>query len=64
MYSAPSNPVTQSVIPVAEKLDDSNYLHWRHHVEPVIKRINYSISSSILSFRLAISWRMIVLQIM
>jgi len=22
---------------IAEKLDDSNYLHWRQHVEPVIK---------------------------
>ena len=38
MASVPSNPVSQ-LFPntIAEKLDDSNYLHWRQHVEPVIK---------------------------
>ena len=38
MASAPSNLVFQSFPnTVAEKLDDSNYLHWRQHVEPVIE---------------------------
>ena len=38
MASTPSNSVPQSFPNfVAEKLDDSNYLHWRQHVEPVIK---------------------------
>jgi len=38
MASAPSNSVSQSFSnSIAEKLDDSNYLHWRQHVEPVIK---------------------------
>ena len=38
MASAPSNLISQSFPnSIAEKLDDSNYLHWRQHVEPVIK---------------------------
>jgi len=32
VFSSHSFPTT-----IAEKLDDSNYLHWRQHVEPVIK---------------------------
>ena len=38
MASAMSNLISQ-LFPnsIAEKLDDSNYLHWRQHVEPVIK---------------------------
>ena len=31
-FSSHSFPAT-----IAEKLDDSNYLHWRQHVEPIIK---------------------------
>jgi len=38
MASAPSSSVPQSFPNfVTEKLDDSNYLHWRQHVELVIK---------------------------
>jgi len=38
MASTPSNLVSQSFPnSIAEKLDDSNYLHWRQHVELVIK---------------------------
>jgi len=38
MASAPSSLVPQSFPnSLAEKLDDSNYLHWHQHVEPVIK---------------------------
>ena len=38
MASAPANSVPQSFPnSIAEKLDDSNYLHWRQHVEPIIK---------------------------
>jgi len=38
MVFAPTSSVPQSFSnSVAEKLDDSNYLHWRQHVEPVIK---------------------------
>ena len=38
MASTPSNFISQ-LFPnsIAEKLDDLNYLHWRQHVEPVIK---------------------------
>ena len=38
MASAPSSSIPQSFPnSVAEKLDNSNYLHRRQHVEPVIK---------------------------
>ncbi|KAL5127107.1 Retrovirus-related Pol polyprotein from transposon RE2 [Glycine soja] len=38
MASTPSSSVPQSFPNfVAEKLDDSNYLHWRQHVKPIIK---------------------------
>jgi len=38
MASTPSNSIPQSFPnSVAEKLDDSNYLHCCQHVEPVIK---------------------------
>jgi len=37
MAFAPPNSVSQSFPnSVAEKLDDSNYLHWRQHIEPMI----------------------------
>jgi len=38
MTSALSNLISQSFPnSVGEKLDDSNYLHWRQHIEPMIK---------------------------
>ena len=38
MAFAPSNSVSQSFPnSIAEKLDDSNYLHWHQHIVPVIK---------------------------
>jgi len=54
MASAPSNSVSQSFPnSIAEKLDDSNYLHWCQHVEPVIKshRLQYFVVNPVVPHR-------------
>ena len=64
MASTPSSSVPQSFSNfVPEKLDDSNYLHWRQHDEPVIKSHRLQRFVVIRLFLLIISQRMIVLLI-